>query len=447
VAANRAAILLVLAAGLPCAAGAQPCVPDTTPDWTTSTASSAPVRPADCAVVQQTPPDISWPDLSPDAQYQLRLTYPDGSFRSATIAHNWINWDAVLPAGNYTWQVQVTNAKGTWNSLARRFTVDTSAIPFVVPDWSILFQRATAKAHPRALPDAATFATMLQQRQVGLTLLLQGVNGHLADAVPPEPGAGSKDTIELATLSACTLALNAAFAWVATGNATYLDDALRRSLGLASWDPHGTTSYANVDQASRLIAWTLTLAYDWLWPSLDSTQRNQLLAATLARASDIYNDIIGSRARVAVQPYDSHGNQTLLQLAAISVLLAGDLVQAQDWLRRALPRAWRGVPDRVRLNLVPGHGAVWRLVCGRPLTSFLFGGLDPVEKTDAGSLVFRAAEWCFEPADQISLMPQAPADDRDRNCPLIVGAIDGRCARGAAVRAAGRRPGYRQGRG
>ena len=30
-------------------------------------------------------------------------------------------------------------------------------------------------------------------------------------------------------------------------------------------------------------------------------------------------------------------------------------------------------------------------------------------------------------------MPQAPADDRDRNCPLIVGAIDGRCARGAAV--------------
>ena len=338
-AANRAAILLVLAAGLPCAAGAQPCLPDTTPDWTTSTASSAPVRPADCAVVRQTPPDISWPDLSPDAQYQLLLTYPDGRFRSATIGHNWINWDEVLPAGNYTWQVQVTNAKGTWNSLPRRFTVDTSAIPFVVPDWSILFQRAAAKAHPRALPDAATFATMLQQRQVGLTLLLQGVNGHLADGVPPEPGGGSIETIELATLSACTLALNSAFAWVATRNETYLDDALRRSLGLASWDSHGTTSYANVDQASRLIAWTLTLVYDWLWPRLDSTQRSQFLAATLARASDIYNDIIGTRARVAVQPYDSHGNQTLTFLAVISVLLAGDVAEAQIGLRDALPLA------------------------------------------------------------------------------------------------------------
>jgi hypothetical protein len=97
-------------------------------------------------------------------------------------------------------------------------------------------------------------------------------------------------------------------------------------------------------------------------------------------------------------------------------------------LRRALPRAGQRVPGRVGLNLVPGTGRCGDWVCGRPLTSFLFGGLDPVEKSDAGSLVFRAAEWCFEPADQISLMPQAPADDRDRNCPLIVGAIDGRCA-------------------
>ena len=73
----------------------------------------------------------------------------------------------------------------------------------------------------------------------------------------------------------------------------------------------------------------------------------------------------------------------------------------------------RGVRARVRLGLVAARGGVdW--VCGRPLTSFLFGGLDPVEKSDAGSLTFRAAEWCFEPADQISLMPQAPADDRDR---------------------------------
>jgi hypothetical protein len=290
-------------------------------------------------VVEQTPPDLSWPDLSPDAQYQLLLTYPDSSFRTVPVAHNWINWDEVLPAGSYTWQVQVSNAKGTWNSNPRRFTVDASAVPFVVPDWNILFQRAAAKAHPRALPDAATLATMLQQRQVGRNQLLQDVNGHLADALPPEPHGPSKDDIEAAALSACRLALNAAFAWVATRNETYLADALRRNLGLAAWDPHGTTSYANADQGSRLIAWTLALAYDWLWPSLDSDQRNQLLAATLARAGDMYNDIIGVRARVAVHPYDSHGNDTLTFLALISVLLAGDVAEAQIGVRDALPLA------------------------------------------------------------------------------------------------------------
>ena len=44
-------------------------------------------------------------------------------------------------------------------------------------------------------------------------------------------------------------------------------------------------------------------------------------------------------------------------------------------------------------------------------------------------------------------MPLAPANDRGRNRPLIVGADDARRARRAAVRRAGRRPGHRQGRG
>jgi Heparinase II/III-like protein/Domain of unknown function (DUF4962) len=329
----------MLAAGLPCTAEAQSCVLDTTPDWTESTSSSAQVRPADCAVVEQTPPDFSWPDLSPDAQYQIRLTYPDGSTRSATVMRNWINWDEILPAGSYTWQVQVSNASGTWDSRPRRFTVDAAAVAFVVPDWNILFQRAAAKPHPRALPDAATLATMLQQRQVGLTLLLHDVDSKLADAVPPEPGGTSQEAIEVATLAACRLALNAAFAWVATGREEHLADALRRAASLASWDPRGATSYANVDQAARLIAWTLTLAYDWIFPRLDGNQKSLLLDAIMARANDIYSDLIGGRARVAVHPYDSHGNHTLTFLAVIAVLLAGDVAEAQIGVRDALPLA------------------------------------------------------------------------------------------------------------
>jgi hypothetical protein len=330
---------LVLVAALPLAARAQTCVPQTTQDWMASTGSSAPVRPADCATVEQSPPDFSWPDLSADAQYTVTLTYPDGHSRSSAAAQNWINWDEVLPAGNYTWQVQAANAAGTQLSQARRFTVAAGAVAFLVPAWNVLFDRAAAKAHPRALPDAATLATMLEQRQPGLNLLLGKVDAQLDAAPEPEPTSASVAVIEAQSNAQAARTLNAAFAWVATGQERYFLDALRHAQHLASWDPRGTTSHASADQASRQIAWTLTLAYDWLAPRLDTNQKSALLASVLARATDMYNDLLAGRARIAVHPYDSHGNNTLTHLAVICVLLAGDIPEAQIGLRDALPLA------------------------------------------------------------------------------------------------------------
>lgn len=333
---------LLLAAGLPLFAQAQTCVPDTTPDWMTSVPlaqSSAQVWPADCATVQQSPPDFSWPDLSADAQYQVTLTYPDGQAKTLAAPQNWINWDEVLPAGSYLWQVQVTNANGTQTSLARRFTVSAGAAPFLVPAWNTLFDRAAAKAHPRALPDAATAQAMISQRQADLQGLYALVDAQLTVPLEPEPVAGTTASILAQTEAESSRTLNAALAWLATGREDYLAEALRRALNLAAWDPRGSTAYATLDQASRGIVSTLALAYDWLFSRLDPLQRDLLRAAILARGTDLYNDLIAGRARIAVHPYDSHRNVTLTVLAALSTLLAGDLPEAETWLRDALPLA------------------------------------------------------------------------------------------------------------
>jgi hypothetical protein len=61
--------------------------------------------------------------------------------------------------------------------------------------------------------------------------------------------------------------------------------------------------------------------------------------------------------------------------------------------------------------------------CGRPLTSLCLGGPDPAKQPERRELLFSAVTWCFEPADQISACPAAPADGRDRVSPLIVGAM------------------------
>src|SRR5258706_10747477 len=174
IAIRNAALVLCLVVGLPFAAKAQRCIPDTTPDWMTSIpvgTSSAKVWPADCASVEQSPPDFSWPDLSSDSQYQVTVTYADGRTKTLTAPQNWINWDEVLPAGSYTWQVLVTNAMGTQQSRVRRFTVNAGAVAFLVPDWTEVFNHAVSRPHPRTLPDAATLQAMLDQRQGALSLL------------------------------------------------------------------------------------------------------------------------------------------------------------------------------------------------------------------------------------------------------------------------------------
>ena len=329
-------------AALPGAAVAQACVPDSTPDWISSVplaSSSVHPRPADCATVEQSPPDLSWPDLSPDASYVVTLTYPSGQTRSRGTALNGINWDEVLPAGNYTWQVQATNAGDVQQSRVRRFTVDAAAVAFVVPDWTVLFNAASAKPRPRALPDPQTAQLMLEQRAAEFGWMRALVDSRLADPVQPEPVPGPVAVISAQVRDECRRTLEATMAWLTSSRQDHLADAVRRALNLAAWDPQGVTSYANVDEAAREIAWTLALAYDWLYPWIDEGQRSTLRAPLLARATDMYNDLLGGRPRIAVHPYDSHGNQTLTVLAAIVTLLAGDVPEAQVGVRDALPVA------------------------------------------------------------------------------------------------------------
>ena len=333
---------LALAAGVPLAAQGQSCVPDPTPDWITQvpmSASTVITRPADCAVVEQSPPDISWPDHDAQASYTVTLQYPDGSSRSLAAPQNWINWDEALPPGEYAWRVRLESAGTQLESRARRFTVGQGAVPFVVPDAETLFGRAVSKPRPRALPDAASAQAMLAERQAGLAQLGARVDAHLGAPLPLEPAGGTLEQIHLQAQDASLRMLEAALAWLATRNEAYFAEAQRRMLGLAAWDPLGSTSHAAADLASRELSWSLALAYDWLHPGLDENQKSLVRAPLLARGSAMYDDLIGGRARVAVHPYDSHGNANLTTLALLCVLLAGDVPEAWNGLRQTLPLA------------------------------------------------------------------------------------------------------------
>ncbi|WP_415062199.1 heparinase II/III family protein [Bdellovibrio sp.] len=294
------------------------------------------VRPTDCLVVEQSPPDFRWPDVA-SGSYQVTLTYPDGHTKSMTASQNWLNWDEVLTEGEYSWVVR--NPGGVTSS-PRKFRVDQNSKPFLVPNIGTLYSTVSAKTHPRSLPDATTLATMKSQRLSAVNSLLTEVSGHFGQTLP-NPGTTADDCytyskLALASLQACAF----------SAQTNYCNDAITRVVNLASWDPNGPTKYNmsnGMDMASRYLVWTVALGYDWLYDRLSSAQRTQLLNTISARNGLMYTDIIGTRSRIAMYPRDSHGNQTLTVVAVISALVAGDLTEANTWFTSAIPQVANAV--------------------------------------------------------------------------------------------------------
>lgn len=346
--------LLLAAMGLPPhAAWAQSCVPNPSLDWMVDILLNrqsalyypgAPeVRPGDCQRVEQSPPDFSWPHLSGATHYQVALTYPDKRTKTRSARRNWINWDEILPSGDYSWTVQPQGMNGHSVgaiSLPRRFTVSDHAVPFVVPHMTKVINDLRGKSHPRALPGRITLAMMAGQRDTALSALRWQVDSDINEALP---GAGAKGDGYVHG----DKALRSLMAYVYDMSSSHREDAKVRVLNLASWDPRGLTALD--DQESRFIAWVVTLGYDWLESALSDSQKSRILAMLSTRIGDLYGWVTGAHgwpldsAFVPLplwqQPRDSHRQVAAGMVAVMSTLLVGDLRAARTWLKDLLPLA------------------------------------------------------------------------------------------------------------
>jgi hypothetical protein len=299
------------------------------------------VRPSDCAAVEQTPPDFSWPDVARDARYEVTLIYPGGRKKTLPAPQNYLDWNEVLPAGEYSWQVKAVSSRGTQESSARKFLVSEKSRPFLVPDMKALSATLAAKPHPRGLPDAATLKKMAGERGAGLRSLLREVDGKTRNPLPAEPDHPNPGTNDSRVFDEAKRTLNSLQAYALTGSDKYYADALRRVRNLAAWDPKGKTAFSErgMDRSARFLTFTLALGYDWLHPRLDAATKSQLAAVLKTRMAQMYDELIGERSRIAARPRDSHGIQTSIMLGAMLPLVAGDIAGADAWMARTLPLA------------------------------------------------------------------------------------------------------------
>src|SRR5687768_14811085 len=243
-----AAVAFAALSALP-AAHAQSCVTGTASDWmSTNDPLAARVRPAECSVVEQSPPDFGWP--STGGSYQLAITYPSGATKTLTTSKNWVNWNEVLPAGRYTWQV---TSNGT-ASRVREFTVAANATPFLVPSPSTVLSQVSAKPHPRGLPSSTMLATMKSQRAAAVDSLIKDVQSKQKEPLPGTAGGDGK--------AYSRAALRALAAAVYSQQGSYYNEAIRRVMNLAAWDPNGATAYAKDVESARAVTWALAVGYD-----------------------------------------------------------------------------------------------------------------------------------------------------------------------------------------
>lgn len=297
--------------------------------------SLAPVRPADCATVTQTPPELTWPPQSGENTYVVTLTGPDGRSESRKTTRNWILWDRALPAGAYTWRVSVEGKD--LKSEPRGFRIAAGAVPFVVPSPQAMFERAKATPRPRTWSADPTrpLAAARAERARGFTKMVREVDDKMAAPVQPEPSSTSIGANYDETVAEQKRTIAAALAWATTKRARYGADAARRLMALAAWNTDGTLSYKTNDMGSRNVAWAMALGYDWLHDYLEDGQKRILREAIRARVQPMFEDL----PRLSGHPYDSHGNVTLTIVAAIGVLMAGEFPEAERWVKEAVPLA------------------------------------------------------------------------------------------------------------
>ena len=303
-----------------------------------SDATLAPVRPLDCATTWQTPPEITWPPQTGPHTYTLTLTGPDGKARTVKTMRNWVVWHEALPPGTYTWRVKAEGGGEAYTSDPRTFTIAPDAVPFVLPAPDALLARAKETPRPRtwSRDESRPLAAFKAERAPGFRLMVDEVENKMPAPVQPEPAATSLESNTEDTVAEQKRTLAAALAFAATREKRYAADTKRRILAQARWNPLGPTSYATNDMANRNVAWTLALAYDWMHDELSPEERKLLLGAIRARTTPMYEDVM---KRLQGYPYDSHAQVTLTIVAAIGALMAGDLPEADAWVREAIPLA------------------------------------------------------------------------------------------------------------
>ncbi len=311
-------------------------------------------QPAGGAVAAITPPGFAWWRAEGAAAYRLTILDRTGReiYRAEGLPDPVHLPDRALPPGDYAWDVEACDARGT--TLARRgrwrFRVPEGVRAFPWQDPKEVLARVP-DTHPRymflrdRLPEIRN--TLRTTRRRAWEDVQARAEKYLSTPLPKPPEYHTYSDPARQRMGYTTYfrylrgildqAMSTmALAYVLSGNEKYGLAAKRIFLEVESWGLEGPMSVMARwgDEPGLSMAKHGHRVYDWLYDLFDESERRRARETTIGRARQVLARL--KRADYLANPSESHNGRMIAYLSEYAVVLKGEAPDAVEWLDYSL---------------------------------------------------------------------------------------------------------------
>lgn len=303
--------------------------------------------PADGAVSRLDPPAFVWVPAGQigrsTLQYSRDPTFPPAATTTVECARTIHVPRQVLGAGTWYWRfgVKPSGTDRISYSRVRRFSIAADAEPVPFPDVPQVIARLEG-VRPRNYVRAGEVDRFRSLAAGPLRAYVEELKRecrpYLGEPLLPEPAFPNVPSQRMihrpfnAGMFAC------ASVYVVTGDEAYGREARRRLRHVAGWNPNGSTSLTNNDEAGAELVRVMSRTYDWIHPLLSDADRRTIRTVLAQRIPQVYRALVAKPFEL--RPYESHAMDYYVgDLLESTLAMAGELPVA-EMLEYVLLQLW-----------------------------------------------------------------------------------------------------------
>ena len=312
--------------------------------------------PADGSMSQIDPPAFLWLPVEGVEEYTLQYSrhqdFPAAETTNVGCSRTIYVPRESLGSGQWFWRFAVKDVQSgkQVNSPVRVFNIaeNASLVPF--PDVKALVENLKG-VRPR---DFLRGEDLRRYRELGAGPLKSYIEDlknqseqYVGKELLPEPDflpkGGQEKIQEFVKVMRSTRNFNGAMVtcattYLLTGEERYGEEARRRLMHLASWDPNGSTNLFHNDEPGHEIVRVMASTYDWIYPLLSEEDKGKVREILAERMPQLYKQLM--RNPIEIRPFDSHAMDYFIgDLLESCIVMAGEF-PVEEMLEYVLLQLW-----------------------------------------------------------------------------------------------------------